>query len=53
MKSDCFTKSTVPSINDDKFSEVINDVEDFSRIEILAATACSDSIDDDVTKKRR
>ncbi|XWS37870.1 hypothetical protein CRYUN_Cryun19dG0082600 [Craigia yunnanensis] len=51
MKSDCFTKSTVPSINDDKFSEVINDVEDFSGIEILAAAACSDSVSDDVTDK--
>ncbi|XWS50472.1 hypothetical protein CRYUN_Cryun12cG0090300 [Craigia yunnanensis] len=51
MKSDCFTKLTVPSIDDEKFSEVINDVEDFSGIEILAAAACSDSIGDDVTKK--
>ncbi|XP_022764493.1 uncharacterized protein LOC111309748 [Durio zibethinus] len=51
MKSDCFTKSTVHSINDEKFSEVKNDVEDFSGIEILAAAACIDGIGDDVTEK--
>ncbi|XVF09922.1 hypothetical protein REPUB_Repub07fG0139100 [Reevesia pubescens] len=49
-KSDCFTKSTVASIDDEKFSEVINGVEDFSGIEILAAAACSDSIGNDITE---
>ncbi|XWS48469.1 hypothetical protein CRYUN_Cryun13aG0080100 [Craigia yunnanensis] len=50
MKSDCFAKSTVGSIDDEKISEVINGVEDFSGIEILAAAACSDSIGNDVTE---
>ncbi|GMI80868.1 hypothetical protein HRI_001756100 [Hibiscus trionum] len=50
MKSDCSAKSYVASINDEKISEVINGVEDFSGIEILAAAACSDSICNDVTE---
>ncbi|WRX18409.1 hypothetical protein QQP08_010896 [Theobroma cacao] len=48
-KTDILTKSTV-AVDDGKFSEVINDVEDFSGIEILAAAACSDSMGDDVTE---
>ncbi|XP_039067556.1 uncharacterized protein LOC120213512 isoform X2 [Hibiscus syriacus] len=50
MKSDCSAKSYVSSIDDKKISEVINGVEDFSGIEILAAAACSDSICNDVTE---
>ncbi|XP_022738864.1 uncharacterized protein LOC111291412 [Durio zibethinus] len=50
MKSDCFTKSTAASIDDEKFSNLLN-VEDFSGIEILATAACSDSIGDDIIEK--
>ncbi|XWS61215.1 hypothetical protein CRYUN_Cryun07bG0106500 [Craigia yunnanensis] len=50
MKSDCFAKSTVASFDDEKILEVINGVEDFSGIEILAAAACNDSISNDVTE---
>ncbi|XP_039067555.1 uncharacterized protein LOC120213512 isoform X1 [Hibiscus syriacus] len=49
MKSDCSAKSYAPSIDDEKISDGINGVEDFSGIEILAAAACSDSICNDVT----
>ncbi|KAK8662613.1 hypothetical protein V6N13_092182 [Hibiscus sabdariffa] len=49
-KSDCSATSHAPSINDEKISEVINGVEDFSGIEILAAADCSDSICNDVTE---
>ncbi|XP_021298728.1 uncharacterized protein LOC110427502 [Herrania umbratica] len=48
-KTDILTKSTV-AVDDGTFSKVINDVEDFSGIEILAAAACSDSMGDDVTE---
>ncbi|KAK9019205.1 hypothetical protein V6N11_053731 [Hibiscus sabdariffa] len=50
MKSDFSAKPHVASIDDEKISEVINCVEDFSGIEILAAAACSDSICNDVTE---
>ncbi|GMI80869.1 hypothetical protein HRI_001756200 [Hibiscus trionum] len=50
MQSDCSATSQAPSINDEKVSEVINGVKDFSGIEILAAAACSDSICNDVTE---
>ncbi|KAK8671917.1 hypothetical protein V6N13_038499 [Hibiscus sabdariffa] len=52
MKSDCSATSNAPSINDEKISEVINGVEDFSGIEILAAAACSDSICKEPTQER-
>ncbi|XP_022724205.1 uncharacterized protein LOC111280924 [Durio zibethinus] len=50
IKSDCFAKSTVSTIDDGNISEVINGVEDFSGIEILAAAACSDCISNDVAE---
>ncbi|XP_038992051.1 uncharacterized protein LOC120115398 isoform X2 [Hibiscus syriacus] len=50
MKSNCSAKSYIASVGDKKISEVINGVEDFSGIEILAAAACSDSICNDVTE---
>ncbi|XP_039067558.1 uncharacterized protein LOC120213513 [Hibiscus syriacus] len=49
MESDCSAKSYAPSTDDEKISDVINGVEDFSGIEILAAAACSDNICSDVT----
>ncbi|MBA0750143.1 hypothetical protein Gogos_004000, partial [Gossypium gossypioides] len=49
-KSDCSAKSFVSSIDVEKNSEVINGVDDFSGIEILAAAACGDSICNDVTE---
>ncbi|KAK8495327.1 hypothetical protein V6N12_037122 [Hibiscus sabdariffa] len=52
MKSDCSATSNAPSIDDEKISEVINGVEDFSGIEILAAAACSDSICKESTQER-
>ncbi|XP_039061897.1 uncharacterized protein LOC120206258 [Hibiscus syriacus] len=50
IKPDCSAKSYIASVGDKKISEVINGVEDFSGIEILAAAACSDSICNDVTE---